>query len=57
MEECVSLLFLPHLLKNNNEKKKKNSKASIEHFSLFQYCSFNKLKTSFHERRKCKNKI
>ena len=53
MQECVSLLLLPHLLK----KKKKNSKASIEHFTLFQYCSFNKLKTSFHERRKCKNKI
>ena len=41
----------------SNTKKKKNSKASIEHFTLFQYCSFNKLKTSFHERRKCKNKI
>ena len=26
-------------------------KAWIEHFTLFQYCSCNKLKTSLHERR------
>ena len=43
MQECVSFLFLSLSLKYK--------KASIEHFALFQYCSFNKLKTSFHERR------